>query len=287
MSLARRTRSVVSVLSPALAIFPHAACLLLLAACGGSVGSDVVARVDGEEVAYGGFEATLRASVEGSELSLESEVLSRLFDQYLDDLLLIRLAVDRGLSVPEPSERQAIEFLLQGVDEGAVSAGEVEAYYREHLESFERPRRVHLRQILVSEAAAAEEAKAALDSGEDFAAVASRFSIEPNASLGGDQGQLGRADLPASFVDIIFALGEAEVSEIVEADYGLHIFQVVAHLPAEVVPLSQVEEEIRRTLLGQHVDEVVVSLVAEARERYNVRVFSSSFPFEYQGDYDR
>ncbi|MCP4200705.1 MAG: hypothetical protein GY769_02070, partial [bacterium] len=121
--------------------------------------------------------------------------------------------------------------------------------------------------------------------GEDFGQVAARFSQEPNSQLGGDQGRLAREDLPVAYADAIFDLAPGEVTDIVSADYGFHLFQVVERYPAEVAPVEEVAPAIRQVLERQRVDETVASFVDEARERYNVIVFPSNIPFDYQGDY--
>ena len=63
-----------------------------------------------------------------------------------------------------------------------------------------------------------------------------------------DQGEFTRDDLPEEFRDRVFGLQAGEVSEILEADYGFHIFQVVERLEAAVVPLELASESIRRRL---------------------------------------
>ena len=259
----------------------------LLSACRqpSTIGADIAVRIDGEVIHYGEFESYLGADVDGFEPQLESELYSRLFDQFLDEQLLIRLAIERGLVEPGIDQRQAMAFLLRGDPRQPWEEAQIQAYYQAHLKDYERTAEVHLRQILVQERSVAEQARQAIEKGEDFAQVAARFSQEPNAQLGGDQGRLAREDLPAAYRETIFELKPGEVTDIVAADYGFHLFQVLEHYPAEVVPLDAAAAEIRRTLDRLHVDESVGGFIQEAQERYNVTVFPANFPFDYQGDY--
>lgn len=250
-----------------------------------AIGADVAVRIDGEEIPYGAFEAHLRSNFDAEETSLEGQAQNRLFDQFLDEQLLLRLAIERGLVEPGVDQRQAVEFLLRGQPRPAWTEPQLRAYYQAHLTDFERREEVHLRQILVHDRADAEQAQGALADGEDFPQVAARFSQAPNAQMGGDQGRLSREDLPSSYADAIFDLAVGEVTGIVAADYGYHLFEVVARYPAEVATFEEVAAEIRRTLEGQRVDETVEGFIQEARERYNVTVFPDNFPFDYQGDY--
>jgi hypothetical protein len=261
---------------------------------------DVVAKIGESPVHYADFEGYLaRAVGDGGGSVLVSDVLSGLFDQFLDEELLVRLAVDRGLihggsekggapkaADDERDRRQAVERLLETSLAAAAPEVEVVAYYRAHRQEFARPERVRLRQILTEDRASAERALKAIAAGSDFGEVARQMSRDPSAAAGGDQGELARSDLPPAFAEVIFALQPGEVSRVVPADYGFHVFQVTARLPAEVVPLEQARPEIAERLRRQRADRRLRELVAEARKRYHVTLFARNLPFNYKGSYD-
>jgi parvulin-like peptidyl-prolyl isomerase len=209
----------------------------------------------------------------------------------LDERLLARLAADRGLArasaAPEPAgqERRVIDALLADGLRQEPGAAEVARYYQAHREAFARPERVRLRQILTADRKAAEEARREIAAGTPFEEVSRRLSRGPRADGGGYQGELARGDLPPSFADLIFALKPGEVSPVVPAEYGFHLFQVTAREPAEVVPLGAAREEILGRLRQQRADQLLRSLVQEARSHYNVRVYERNLPFAYQGSY--
>ncbi|MEM7352276.1 MAG: peptidylprolyl isomerase [Acidobacteriota bacterium] len=261
--------------------------LCLVAACRKppATAADITVRIDGEEIPYSDFESYLDDSIDDADSSLLGTVQSQLFDQFLDAQLLIRLAIERGLVQPDVNQRLAMEFLLRDDASQVFSDDDLKAYYEANSERFQRAEEVHLRQILVDDRAVAEQAQRAIRGGESFADVAARFSQEPRASSGGDQGRLAREDLPTPFVDAIFDLEPGEVTDIISADYGFHIFQVVERFPAEIIPFAAVENEIRSTLNRMDLDDRVVGFISEARERYNVVVFPANFPFDYQGYY--
>jgi len=256
-----------------------------LAACsrGGPVGAHVLVTIGEEELSYADFEAYLERNVDESEISLSSPVLSRLFDQFLAEYLLVQLALERGLDTETANQRMAVDFLIAAEGEQMVPDELVAGHYERKREEFMRPERVHLRQILVKDPKVAAEAQEAIAAGEEFSSVATRVSEEPRAEVGGDQGELSRDDLPPAIADVIFDLQPGEVSDIVAADYGYHLFQVVARHPAEVAPLEEVRGEIREKLLRRRVDELVAGWVKTAEERYDVEVYRNHFPFDYQG----
>jgi peptidyl-prolyl cis-trans isomerase C len=248
-------------------------------------GPDVAARIGSEEVRYAEFASHLERTAGGSEGVLGSDVLSQLFDQFVEEKLLLRLAVDRGLVTTASRPRPAIDALLRqelGADPGAA---EIAAYYEAHRADFARPERVRLRQILTESRAAAERARQQVERGADFAAVARRLSRGPDAARGGYQGELARADLPPALVEVIFTLRPGEVSRVMPASYGYHLFQVTARLPAELAPLPAVRDDILARLRQQRADQLLRLLVRQGKARYNVVVYERNLPFTYGGLY--
>jgi parvulin-like peptidyl-prolyl isomerase len=266
------------------------AILLVVTACQRSTppAPDTVARIGDSEVRYSEFEGYLARAVDDNSGVLGSDVLSELFDQFLDERLLARLAVDRKLvreTGGAAGPRRAVDVLLAEGLRPVPGPVEVAAYYEEHREEFSRPERVRVRQILVEDRATAERALREIAAGAAFEEVAQELSRDPSAATGGDQGELSRGDLPPAFAEVIFSLQPGEVSRLVPAEYGFHVFQVTEHQPAEVVPLEQVRGEIVTKLRQERADRLLRSLVEEARDRYNVTVFERNLPFGYEGFY--
>ena len=255
---------------------------------GPQVDPEVALTIDGETVAYDVFDGYLRLQLGSEDLGLDDTVKARLFDRFIDEQLLIRLSIERGLVPPRgqtPDQRQAMAFLVRDFQRRGVTEAEVRAYYEAHRADFERAEEARLRQILVYDLEVANQALAALEAGDDFVDVAARFSQGPRAHLGGDQGRLSQSDLPSDFLDAIEGLDPGDFSAVVSADYGFHIFQVVERFPAEVLPVEMVTDEIREVLARQEFDTLVESFFAEARERYNVTVVTDNLPFNYRGSY--
>jgi peptidyl-prolyl cis-trans isomerase C len=278
----------------------RAACLgwsviLLTAACqrAAPVSPDAVASLGGSEVRYAEFERYVARNAGDAGTALGSDVLSELLDQFLDERLLARLAADRGLVPPSAAPRTATDALLTADLRGEAGTGDVARdvardvaqYYETHPQEFTHPERVRLRQILTQDRAAAEAARREIVAGAPFAEVARRLSSGPRADSGGYQGELARGDLPPSFAELIFSLKPGEVSPVVPAEYGFHLFQVIEREPAQRVPLAAAREEILARLRQQNADQLLRSLVQAARSRYNVKVYERNLPFGYAGSY--
>jgi PPIC-type PPIASE domain len=246
---------------------------------------DVAANLGGTEIRYAEFQDYLSRTLSDSDTVMASDVLSQLFDQFLDERLLQRLAVDRRLVPPGSAPRVAIDALLREAAGGPASEADLAAWYRLHRQELARPERVRLRQILTEDRRSAEQARQAILRGEDFAAVARGLSHDAGVASGGYQGELARSDLPPAFVDVIFSLRPGEVSRVIPAEYGFHLFQVVARLPAEVMPFEEARGEIAARLQRERADRAMSALVRQGRGRYNTKVYERNLPFNYEGSY--
>jgi hypothetical protein len=246
-------------------------------------GPDVVAEIDGVEVRHAEFVAFVQRNLGEPGGGLESEVLSALFDDFVGEHLLVRLARSRQLVGVHARAAEAVETLLaaEGAPPPAPSA--VAGYYAEHADDFRVPEKVELRVVRTDDRAAAERARRELAAGADFADVARRLSVDPTAELGGVQGELARDELPVELGDAVFRLRVGEVSQVLAGDAGFYVCRVERRIPARVRTLDETRDEVVRKLAGARADRALARLVAEARSRYAVRVYDRNLPFVYRG----
>lgn len=265
-----------------------ALCCGALLACGAEpqlVGPDVIARLAGEEIEYARFSRYLERNLGESGGALESEALSSLLDRFLDERLLVRLAVDRRLVAGVPNAAAAVEALLGSDPAPPITETTIASYFAEHADEFREAEKVALRVLRTDERAAAERARRELAAGAEFAAVARRLSLDPTAEQGGAQGELTRDDLPPELAEAAFRLPPGGVSEVLRTSGGFYLLRVDERIPARVSPLAEVRDEIRRRLVGARADRALARFVAEARSRYAVQVFDRNLPFVYGGEF--
>ncbi|MDX8414519.1 MAG: SurA N-terminal domain-containing protein [Mariprofundales bacterium] len=93
-----------------------------------------------------------------------------------------------------------------------------------------------------------EAAKARLDKGEDFAAVAKDISTDNSADKGGDLGMFERGMMVPAFEKAAFALNKGETSAIVRSSFGFHIIKLTAITPAHTQPFEQVKKQLLHEL---------------------------------------
>jgi len=250
------------------------------------ISADVAARIGSQLVPYARFERFLQRQVGEGAGALDSRVLSRLFDQFLDGELLVRLAADEKRASAQAEPRAALEALLAEAD-SPIPEADVQRYYAAHAQELALPERVRLHHILTASEAQAEAARARVEGGEDFAAVARGASIDPSAPVGGDQGEIALDDLPAAFAQAVQQLQPGETSDPLQAADGWHLFRLDERLPRRQRPLAEVAPEIESHLRQERGNELVKKRLHDAAARYNVVVYAQNLPFDYRGDHPR
>ncbi|HWC10736.1 MAG TPA: peptidylprolyl isomerase, partial [Acidimicrobiales bacterium] len=115
------------------------------------------------------------------------------------------------------------------------------AYYEEHKEDFAQ---VCVGHILVRSQEEAEAAKARIDAGEDFGAVAKEVSTDTGSKhQGGQLGCFGRDNsLVPEFTTAMFSQPVGEVGAPVQSQFGYHVIKVTSH---EVPPYEEVAAQVR------------------------------------------
>lgn len=154
---------------------------------------------------------------------------------------------------------------------GRVDELEIDAYYAEHRDEFDRPEQVRARQIVVADQALAEQVLARLRRGEKFAEVAKSVSLSPDAAAGGDLGFFGRGEMPPEF-DVVFTLPLGTLSALVKSAYGYHLFLVEEKRPAARISRQEATREIRTRLEADRREAVYQEWLQELRGKAKIDV---------------
>jgi len=200
--------------------------------------------------------------------------------------MLDQLLREQGSSLGQYREnlkqRMIVERLIQQSVYSRVTllTPEIEAYYREHIERFTEPAEVELGEILfltegknlavVKEKS--EEVLSDLGTGASFEDMARQHSDGPTASRGGAIGKFTRNSMAAPIGNVAFQLEEGEISEVIEADYGLQIIKVLKKKPAKETPLEEVRPQISRELYQVKAEPGIQDFLKELREESYVYI---------------
>ena len=236
----------------------------------------VVARIDGDPVHYREFDDFVRDNLGEGPDTLSGKVLAALFEEFIDELCLRRLAVEAGYPSAGPGTYGNAEELLASLPPPEVLEAEVVAYFNANRAEFQRPERLVLGQILLQGRKTADETLEEILDGVEFSeAGAGRSGVV----FGGYQEGMTREDLPPAFAEQVFALEAGAVSPVIAAEYGFHLFHVLDRLPAEEPSLLEARASIVQRLAVVESGERLRTMVREARVRYNVELLPRNLPW--------
>jgi parvulin-like peptidyl-prolyl isomerase len=167
------------------------------------------------------------------------------------------------------------------VTEGVVvDDAEIEAFYRVNLDAYQTDPRVRARQIVVDDAATAEELRARALAGEPFAELAAEASqerAEQGGAVGGEEPQpVGRPAFPTPVATQVFALDAPGLTPVVESGGRFFLVSVEEVLPAEPRPLDEVREQVADDALAAKRDAVLEARVEELVAAADVEVAEGS-----------
>lgn len=146
---------------------------------------------------------------------------------------------------------------------GTITEEAARAEYDTFVQQFEPKDEVRASHILVETEEEANQIKAALDGGADFAELAKEKSIDPGAANGGDLGFFGQGMMVKPFEDAAFALANpGDVSAPVQSQFGWHIIKLEEKRQSAPPSFEQVAPQIQNQLLMRSFTEKVDALMA-------------------------
>ena len=271
----------------------------LALACGSRSGDDGwAAQVDGVKIPAAELRALVDARMDDNPSAKRDDVASDVLQHLVNDQVVLNHAKARGIDVspadvearlrdlhgedwkdPDPRYRESVrrEMILERTalaDLGArarAPESALHAYFEEHRAEYATPPRVQMRQIVVAERPKAEELRAQLEKGADFAELARTNSIGPEAAEGGALPPFAKGQMPEAF-DRAFELEPGKVSPVIESPYGFHLFLVESKLPAHEANFEEVREKIAVELGERTLDELRREWVRDLRKKAEIRV---------------
>lgn len=161
--------------------------------------------------------------------------------------------------------------IIDLADQIHVSETEIALHFQEHRKSFDTPRRLQIRQIVVQDKALARRLLGELRDGADFDALAREWSVTPEARDGGLLPPFAKGELPEVF-DGAFKLRMGRLSDVLESPFGFHIFRLERKIPAHEATLEESRVAIRTRLEQLHLSEARRRWRRELRSRATIRV---------------
>jgi hypothetical protein len=273
-----------------------------------------VLRVEKNEFSNADFRAYLEATGAAAK-GLPDESLSRLFDRFVDESILLQAARQRGISLSEDEKKEYLAKLavapIPEVETGTpgsvpaegafdrllvekytylvvrdvrVDAAEVLDYYERNKKDFLHQGRVRVSQILVdTEEKAVSVVRRLERTGEDeFRKIAREESLGPEAARGGVMGVFSQGDLPADMEKVIFSLDEGRTSQVVESSYGFHIFRLDKKYPPALQTEAEAAPEIQQRIMAQKMKEALAAHLDGLKDTLSWETHPGNLFFKYQ-----
>jgi hypothetical protein len=198
-------------------------------------------------------------------------------EDFIDDEVLLREAIDRRLHLTDPMVRHRLMEIVRGSlveTEPQPSIAQLQEFFSENIERFS-PETVTLDHVFFpwddpASAGKIDRALVALRSGADPALLVGDASLTvrhlPMAT---------RADLVEifgpGFADRMEGLPEGEWKGPIASDHGRHLVRIVDRHPRRAPSFDDMEWYLRQEYTSTHLRQVQRARIAEIRRKYDIR----------------
>jgi foldase protein PrsA len=160
--------------------------------------------------------------------------------------------------------------IIKGKDK--VSDAQIEDFYNKNKARFAQPERRDLRIVLTKTEAKANQAKAALESGQSWKTVAKQYSIdEASKAQGGKLPAQSEGTLEKSLNDAVFKAKKGNIVGPVKTQFGYYVFEVEKVQKATQQSLEQAKETIKQTLQSQNQQKALDKFVSDFQKKWKER----------------
>jgi peptidyl-prolyl cis-trans isomerase C len=240
-------------------------------------GDQAVARVDGKTVWASDVkrEAVAQGLIgEGEPLDATSSLFSRVLDEVVDQKLLAAEAVKRKLDKTDAGQRRLAaarervlgDILVERIVADAVSDNAIRGLYQEQQRLAKQSEEIRARQIVVADAAQAEQIRKLLASGAAFEALAMERSTDAATRFnGGDLGYFAIDVMPDAYQA---ALKDAKAGQVVgpfRVEGGMALVRVEDRRPEQAISLEAARPQIVRFLTYDQIRDLLEKLRGGAK----------------------
>ncbi len=166
----------------------------------------------------------------------------------------------------------------------AVSDSQLRDCYINHIDEYGGYNKVKIQHILLTTPEGAKDAQKEeirkigenilklIEEGNDFGALAKRYSEALSASNGGDPGFSKMSEMPQYLRDIVAKMQPGDVSGVVETPIGYQIIKLVGRDIVADVQFEQVKDEIYRRLFEEEANRKFMAWLKELRDKSYIKI---------------
>jgi foldase protein PrsA len=180
-----------------------------------------------------------------------------------------------GMTASDVTDRVRVQLLAQHITQKIqkqakpVTSAQVTAYYNKNRAQFAVPERRDLLIVLTKTQAQAQAAKAALASGQKWAAVAKKYSTDPaSKATGGVLRGVAKGQQDRALDQAAFSAKKGVTVGPVKGQFGWYLVQVTAITPPQQTTLAQAQAQIKPLLTQQAQQKLLASFVTDFQKRW-------------------
>lgn len=210
-----------------------------------------------------------KAKIKVPESLIDSYVQDKIKERFGGDNVELTKYLERlGISLEEYKRRVREQFIVGAmqekfVPEPIISPKKVEDYYLAHKNDFKVEDQVHMRMIVLNKSAVdstnqvqetqerAKEILVQLKGGASFSDLARTYSEGSSSREGGDRGWEDASALNKMLIAELDKLKPGQYSGVIETPTAYYLVQLEERHPAHFKQLSEVRDQIERTLDSQ------------------------------------
>jgi foldase protein PrsA len=240
------------------------------------------------------------------------QVGSASLDQMITKLLVLQEARSKGLTVTDDEVRAAVNEVIdeqRGADAFVsalqyygltrqdfedqetvyltckkvlsptitVADEDIQAYFDENRDELGQKESINLRQIVTATKDEAQAVLEQLQTGSDFAQLASEKSTDVETSEGGgEMGWIERGTVAPELGQAAFSLSAGSLGGPVETSDGFVVFQVKERKDAKVVTLEEVKDKVKELVVDQKVGDALSGWIDQLRGKARITYRANS-----------
>jgi parvulin-like peptidyl-prolyl isomerase len=279
--------------------------------------NEVILRIEDSFYTNSDFKDYLLLTLGESYEEMPDLSLSRLADSFVEEKILLEAAKSRGIFLTDEEKKAFIarlsnefklsegmiqkevkldtllekllieKFTLELVEDISVDPEEIQEYYRSNKREFLQNEQRRVSQILLkTEEKAIEIYKIVRGAPtERFRQVAIEESEGVEASRGGVMGLFELGQLPVDMDKVVFSLKQGQVSQVIESEYGYHIFRVdeiIKSAPLPDKPDEEISSEIEMKILNKKISEFMHNYQDKLKSDLDWNFYPDRLSFSYQ-----
>src|SRR5256885_10605642 len=154
---------------------------------------------------------------------------------------------------------------------GKVTEKQIDAYYSSNKSRFGQPQRRALLVVLTKDQATANKAKSALASGQSFASVAKKYSIDDASKAKGGALTVSKGQQEAALDTAVFAAKPGALVGPVKTQFGYYVFKVTKNTAGSQQTLDQARSSIKSLLTTQNQQKALQDFVKKFQKKWKSR----------------